>query len=287
MTDPEGNLCTPSTCNPDPGDSGASCVKTCCVTDFRNEGDEDDVLNTCANCNACDAPQDIANGCCIDNTGIDCDALGAKCCKFKTTGSEASRYVCIPKDAPCTEDSGTLPVEPCRIFISSATYMSDFGNNAGQAINNADNACEELATAAGITSTTGFQAILQSSARDPSTDFSTCSAGYFLVDTDGMANLTLKVAENRDDLFNQTTNLENRLNQNENGATVGASGVWTGIPPPNSNLNDNCVDWTTQGSDLIFAFVGSPNLLTAGWSSQFTPVACIFALRIYCAEQNE
>ena len=192
---------------------------------------------------------------------------------------------------PSTTHRQTESTSRCRIFVSSKTYEGDLGGLDG-----ADDKCNKLARNAGLISSSrnnAFKAIIFSDQENdpdynPATVFSDCSGGYFLVNKLGKANTAKKVADNRDDLFDPTTDLKNAIDYFEDGEKrTGTRNVWTGAEKKKHEFvaayEDCYKDW-----DSVHSKTGRRGRSTAT-DSKWLDVGtsdCDNGRRIYCAEQK-
>ena len=157
------------------------------------------------------------------------------------------------------------------VFVSSATFTGAVGGVAA-----ADQACGELANAAGLVGT--YRAWLSDEAgRSPSATFTRSDAPFVM--TSGV-----RVADHWPDLTDGTIN--NPIVIDERGsqpATVRV--VWTGTDPTGQPASSGatCRGWVDASSG-VSGQVGFFDAIGTGWSAS-PPAACDQSGRLYCFQQ--
>jgi hypothetical protein len=157
------------------------------------------------------------------------------------------------------------------VFISSTTSTGDLGGVTG-----ADDTCETLATAAGLTFGAVF-AWTASSEFEPA-DFAGQTIPYYRVDG-------VKVADDWADLTDGS--LDNPINVDESGNATSSAAVWThtdidGTWWGDGNEGSGCTGFTS-GQSTETSVLGNPGRSDASWTvSGFS--ACGSPRPVYCFE---
>lgn len=177
----------------------------------------------------------------------------------------------LVNNVPCND------LGQCEVFVTSETFTGALGGLTG-----ADAACATAAANAGLLGT--YKAWLSDDTDGPLTRFAQATVPYVRVDgaviADDWADL-LDCTEGAG-----TTCLENRINVDEFGATVGASGVWTSTNTDASRITPHCSNWTSEDSDSGASGVGSTTSLQEFWTGNGgTSGRCDQTRRLYCFRQ--
>ena len=150
------------------------------------------------------------------------------------------------------------------VFVSSSTQNAALGGLAG-----ADATCNSLASTAGLSGT--YSAWLADSTQSPATRFA--QDGLFRTVGGDL------LAVNWADLTDGT--LASPIDEDENGATVGASAMWTNVATDGTATGaQHCGDWTSTSGNGRVGLISATSTWTAGGSN-----ACSSSLaRLYCFE---
>ncbi len=174
------------------------------------------------------------------------------------------------------EESPVAPTEASAsldriLFVSSATYTGAIGG-----VSEADQACTDLATAAGLVGI--YRAWLSDGAgRSPAGTFTRGDAPFVM--TSGV-----RVADHWADLTDGTIN--NPIVIDESGNlpdTVPMVWTGTGASGQPASSGATCGDWT-DGSSAATGQVGVFDAIGTGWTAS-PPAACDAPGRIYCFQQ--
>lgn len=157
---------------------------------------------------------------------------------------------------------------PKTVFATSTTYGADLGGIAG-----ADAKCAARAAAGSLAGT--FKAWIGDSTGGPATSF-TQAFPYRLVDG------TTQVAIGFFDLIDGS--IAHAIDQNEFGAPVGTSKVWTNVSTDGTVGSWSCNDWSL--ADVSHWGNSGSTGSTSGWTdSGPLPQTCDVSDRLYCFEQ--
>ncbi len=190
-----------------------------------------------------------------------------------------------PPPAPeRAEPSPTPRSDPtCTVFLTSDVYDGDLGGMKG-----ADEKCNRLAAKAGLVRQgREFRAIIFSDEEtnpdyDPKLLFSDCSGGFYLPNGK-------KVANNKKDLFDPDSKLDNPIDYFEDGSKrTGTRNVWTGAFKKNGKYmaayEDCYQDWSSTKNDKE-GMGGQSSSRGREWLS-YGLSDCTKKRRLYCAEQE-
>ncbi|MBT4793511.1 MAG: DUF1554 domain-containing protein [Halobacteriovoraceae bacterium] len=169
------------------------------------------------------------------------------------------------------EVDGVAPADH-RIFITSSVHTGNLGS-----INAANTICDNLAKAAGLTRI--YVAILSAGETRPATSLG-FTGGVYIVDSNQTAHLV--VASGVDLWLAEDKQLLNRINVNENGATVSET-PWTGTVVEGAGGVDNCSDWLSDSSS-VNGFHGSSDQFDDRWVENTTS-ACNVTHPLFCISQ--
>ncbi len=160
------------------------------------------------------------------------------------------------------------PVTENKVFVTSATYIGNFGGLTG-----ADAICQKHANIAALPGK--YMAWLSDASGAPSTRFYQSTVPYKLVDGTVIAN-------NWADLVDG--NIAAAISKNENGAAVPAGSVWTNVTSSGTAQTNTCNMWTeNSGSQGRY---GSSNLVNGSWTNNGNDT-CGNLKRLYCFQQTE
>jgi hypothetical protein len=167
-----------------------------------------------------------------------------------------------------------------KVFVTSGTYTGNLGGLTG-----ADQKCQGLANAAGLTGT--YKAWLSdSNGGTPDTRFTKSLVPYEQTNS----NATNQIASSYSDLTDG--NLRQKIEFTEEGklAEVDVSGnlVWTGTLSNGKPSGFTCSDWSTKGNNGAnqFASHGALSKTDYTWSGIGAIwTTCNIALRLYCFQQ--
>lgn len=187
-----------------------------------------------------------------------------------------------PVDAPID----AAPVK--RVFISSATFFPDFGGT-----NQADTACQNMATAAGLPGT--YRAWVSTTSSPVNARFTQSTDPYVMVDG-------TMIASNWADLTDGT--IAHGIDRTEAGNVLPSTGItnchgsptcaqtYTGTNPDGSAYanDDQCLNWTTRifdagGGNLNTFSGGDSTYAGREWTIRASGFRCDYQARIYCFQQ--
>jgi len=199
---------------------------------------------------------------CDDDNEVDDDACSNEC--VAATCEDG-----VPNQGELGVDCGG-PCEVCEatLFYSSMSYTGDLGGLEG-----ADQACQGLATAAGLSGT--YMAWMSDSTTSAAERLTHSLAPY--VRADGV-----QIAANWDDLVDGE--IDAPIVLDENGAEVGTiNTAWTGTHESGASAEPFCQDWTSADPGT-FGVTGDPGHTSYWWSS-IGNTPCGGAHPILCVEQ--
>jgi hypothetical protein len=225
---------------------------------------------------ACTSPA----SCVDDDTRCESPATQQTCKGGAWTVESDCEFVCV--DKACTKD-------PRHVFVTSQAFVA--GNLGG--LTGADDACRQLAVAAGLSSS--YAAWLSDSTGSPVSRFAQDVGPYLLV------NGTI-VANNWNDLTSGT--LRHAIDLSESGGpgapspdSITSAAVWTDTTASGTRstalfgVGGSCNDWSDpMRTSVVF---GSTEFMDTGWTELggessdvgMVPAICATAAALYCFEQ--
>jgi hypothetical protein len=170
--------------------------------------------------------------------------------------------------APPTTKGQLLPlISPKTVFVSSVAHTGSLGGLAG-----ADQLCQRLASAAGLTGT--YKAWLSDGKGvNPITTFTHGLGPYKL--RNGVV-----VANNWNELIS-TGKLLYPININEKGAPVPANYVWTGFPPSSGTNPDGSRIWVTETPNTCSGWTAAYGSIAVGWVGYMYSPATAYNTQLY------
>lgn len=267
------------------------CLEVCpgCEDDCKDCGNDCEnceiLCNGCENkCEHCD-PGAEADGCTAA-----CEVPDTLCGNGEIDGDEEC-------DAP-EDDSPDPDKAPClhckfgevrRVFVSSALFTGAIdADHDGDALEEADAACQALAAAVDLPRAEHFRAWLSRDWKGPG-DISNSPDKRFLRKLDVGWRYILRdgtiIADDYEDLVDIAKGPKHSINKDEHGFTIDDdTQVWTGTSNQGLDVASNCSDWSMATGNGTIGRIGPGTL---NWSQYPGPkLSCSNARPIYCFEDE-